>query len=469
MSSSVLLAGDQDAVDAPLVPSEAITTNALSRHLSDLHTLTWLALLAVNITGRTIVFHPIQLAIVRKRITRAEKPPRVWGMISAAYRGGTSTFGVNTYNFGRGGVCGCYRGLGAALTSNLIGEMSYLFTLEVVKERLISRGGDPQADPHHSPDRSSPERSSHSFSTAAGCGDGASGTYRSLGKEDERAGDDSYDFSANSTATAIAAIFGDVVALVLVTPVALICSRQMTAAYGMAATSEYRSMSKTFKELWHTFQTPAGHLQRPTSWRWWQDGVRGIYQGTTAGILRIPSSGCWWALYTKTKELLYNTASPTLQRLEEKRQRAAPEGQSPSPLWRQNWLLSPTDNPILNAAAGTVASVITTVLFNPLAVIQTRQQTLPPEFWAKRLAQYEAQRTSRWYPVEHPFRRVVVVTRDLLHREGVRGLFKGASANVGVSVLDGVVFSLFFELTKLGSDTQFLNQLSNTQSRKEGP
>eukprot|EP00742_Colponemidia_sp_Colp-10_P016966 GILJ01019485.1.p1 GENE.GILJ01019485.1~~GILJ01019485.1.p1 ORF type:complete len:473 (+),score=40.53 GILJ01019485.1:325-1743(+) len=42
------------------------------------------------------------------------------------------------------------------------------------------------------------------------------------------------------------------------------------------------------------------------------------------------------------------------------------------------WYLSSTDNPILNGLAGVMATLITTVLYNPVSVIRTRLQALPP-------------------------------------------------------------------------------------------
>lgn len=469
--------------DPFLVPPETMTTNAVSRNLSDLHTPTWLALLAINITGRTLVFHPLQLAISRKRVTRAERPPTAGALMRAAFQGGKHSFSpgkvgpVEAFDFGRGGVRGCYRGVGAALISNLVGEVSYLFTLETLKEYLggggANRGRNPTAADTTAADAptavlvTSLESTSEVASKTAGAAEAPAVR--------------SEDFVAHSTSAAAGAMVGDLVALLLVTPTVVLCNRQMTAGYGMAADNVYRSLPQTFREVWGAYQDPAAAAARAKaafmstekafSLAWWRNGFLGIYQGTSAGLLRIPSSGCWWALYTKAKEAVYRVAAPTLTHLEERRLHELAEApEAASSIWRKNWFLSPTDNPLLNAVAGIFASVCTTVLFNPMAVVQTRQQSLPPEFWAAQKMKHAhkhsatelaARSAALSYRVKKvlPFQKVYTVAADLVRTEGPMAFFKGALANVGVAVMDGVIFSLLFEMSKLGSDTQFLEQL----------
>lgn len=437
-----------DATTAGASPTpETLSTNAVTRTLSDLHTPTWLALLALNISARTLVFHPMQLAISRKRVTREGRPPTLAALMKAAYRGGLQSFTSNavssaSYDFGRGGIRGCYRGVGAALLSNIVGEISYLFTLEAAKESLVRQAG---SGHHH---RSPPHL------------------------VDAETGTETNRFAADSTATAMGAMCGDFVALFLVTPMVIVCSRQMTAGYGMASSSTYHPVPRTLRGVWRQYMTapqpPPTACNGVEKWRcsagnavrYCSSGFRGVYQGVSAGLLRIPSSGCWWAVYTKSKEQLYTVAEPVLhRRLERANHEAEGAGEGRRrPFWRQNWFLSPTDNPLLNALAGIVASVCTTVLFNPIAVIQTRQQALLPGYWRERGASRFAKRNSTLSRLTRyvPFRRVSVIALDLFKKEGVRGFFKGASANVGVAVLDGVIFSLLFELTKLGSDAEFL-------------
>ncbi|GET87811.1 hypothetical protein, conserved [Leishmania tarentolae] len=418
------------AVTTALPASGSLSTNAVTRNFSDLHAPTWFALLSANIGARTFLFHPIQLAISRKRVTREGTPPTVIGLVKASYRGGhTSAYGATCskgqYDFGKGGIRGCYRGVGAALLCNLLGETSYLFTLEAMKEYV---------------EASSPKHAEANV------------------------------FAASSYSAAVGAMCGDLVALLLVSPLVIVCNRQMTAGYSMASTNSYMSVPQTFRTVWGLHQT-----KDVTAGRVWPGervrcGLSGIYQGLSAGLLRIPSSGCWWGLYTKSKEALYVVAAPKLVVWEQEYRDAAQAASDTKlvPLWRQNWLLSPTDNPLLNAVASIVASVCTTLLFNPIAVIQTRQQALPPALWEGRAAATAGgggttsssppARKQLWRSLL-PFRRVCRVADDLARKEGVRGFFKGSLANMSVAVLDGVFFTLLFEFTKLGSDMQFLERL----------
>lgn len=422
----------------------SLSTNAVTRNFSDLHAPTWFGLLSANIAARTLLFHPIQLAISRKRVTRESTPPTVWGLMKAAYRGGTtSAYGpscsIGQYNFGKGGVRGVYRGVGAALLCNLAGETSYLFTLEAMKEyvaRPKSRARDEDAG-------TTLISSSSSTSSPSQVLDRDAGTI----------------FAASSSSAAIGAMCGDLVALLLVSPLVIVCNRQMTAGYSMAASNSYRTIPQTFKAVWGLYQQePTRQVSRLDRVR---RGFSGLYQGLSAGLLRIPSSGCWWGLYTKSKEAIYTVAAPTLARWEQERPErstaAAAAPSQPTSLWQQNWLLSPTDNPLLNAMAGILASVCTTLLFNPIAVIQTRQQSLPPHFW-REASVTGAVAPQRIWKTSLPFRRVYHVAQDLIRKEGLRGFFKGAPANISVAVMDGVIFALLFEFTKLGSDVQFLEQ-----------
>ncbi|KAG5507636.1 hypothetical protein JKF63_06585 [Porcisia hertigi] len=455
-------------VTAALPASNNLSTNAVTRNFSDLHAPTWFALLSANISARTLLLHPIQLAISRKRVTRESTPPTVFGLVRASYRGGrTSAYGrgctEGQYDFGRGGIRGCYRGVGAALLCNLLGETSYLFTLEAMKEYVAQTTGNGTRPPPLVP-----------TSTAS-----TNGTSPPKHVEENI-------FAASSYSAAVGAMCGDLVALLLVSPLVVVCNRQMTAGYSMASTNSYTNVPQTFRTVWglHQYKTkeakPISHGDRVRC------GLRGVYQGLSAGLLRIPSSGCWWGLYTKSKEALYVVAAPTLSGWKQEHQDAAAvtdpststaSGTQPPSLWRQNWLLSSTDNPLLNAVASIIASVCTTLLFNPIAVIQTRQQALPPHLWDEwRMATVGGSGATSSSPTVHkqtwrsllPFRRVYHVANDLARKEGMRGFFKGAPANVTVAVLDGIIFTFLFEFTKLGSDTQFLEKLHSDESGGSG-
>ncbi|CAM38080.1 conserved hypothetical protein [Leishmania braziliensis MHOM/BR/75/M2904] len=426
------------AATAPLPASGGLSTNAVTRNFSDLHAPTWIALLSANIGARTLLFHPIQLAISRKRVTRESTPPTVIGLMKASYRGGrTSAYDAAStkgqYDFGKGGIRGCYRGFGAALLCNLLGETSYLFTLEAMKEYVEALSS-------------------------------------------KSAGDNI--FAASSYSAAVGAMCGDLVALLLVSPLVIVCNRQMTAGYSMASTNSYMNVPQTFRTVWGLHQKKAVATGRVWPGERVRCGLCGVYQGLSAGLLRIPSSGCWWGLYTKSKETLYIASAPTLSVWEQEYRytaaardpstAAAPSATKSTLLWQQNWLLSPTDNPLLNVVASVIASVFTTLLFNPIAVVQTRQQALPPGLWEERMvaAARGGSAASSPSPAVHkqtwksllPFRRVYHVANDLARKEGVRGFFKGAPANMSVAVLDGIIFTLLFEFTKLGSDIQLLEK-----------
>ncbi|CCW61269.1 unnamed protein product [Phytomonas sp. EM1] len=496
--------GGSDGVGSVFPPLETLSTNAVNRGLSDLHLPTWLGLLAANITARTIIFHPLQLSVVRKRVTRAEKPPSVFAQIRAAYKGGVVTFssqecrsgsaGARSLvkatvpcDLGRGGVRGCYRGLGAALVANLIGEVSYLLTLESFMENMA---------------RSSTSFYPNTLILDHGIDDTQQYTTKFKYGTQEKEG-----FCTPSISAALGAMLGDLVSLIIIAPVVIICNRQMTAGYGMTAGNRYQSIFGTFSEVWNLHQVNPKSVAMGTrnsfcsgatctlQWLWFRNGFKGIYQGFNAGLLRIPSSGCWWAVYTKTKEAMYTLATPTLNQWKE--ERASEEIRSGRTLsgdtagttksiWQYNWFLSPTDNPLLNATASTVASVITTVLFNPIAVIQTRLQVLPDNYWNEKLAARSGKSTIQGEIVGvpdsklcvesmksrstiHPFKRIHIIATDLVQKEGLRAFFKGASVNVAVAVLDGLVFSLIFEFTKLGSDKQFItNNLLDQNTLEKG-
>lgn len=501
-TSSTAPAGDEDGNSNILLTS----TNASSRALSDLHKGAWVALLAANITARTLLFHPLQLALARKRVTREEKPPSTLQLLRASWRGGemkvragttaaaaatagnsSNSTSYNSYQLGKGGICGMYRGVGAALLCNLAGEICYLMTLESCKEFLVTEqkvlagGGDASSKAAVHLDEIIGQQHTEHVRVSA---DHSSGSGSSSVSE--------LDFNSNALSSAAAAMAGDAASLALVTPFVIAANKQFTAGYGLNKDNVYRSMPATLSELWGQFRDPAavktslfsreGLRARRLSL---QDGLRSLYQGTSSGILRIPSSGCWWWLYSKSKEVLYTWASPALirwqlQEAERERERQGHghgQGQGEggwTRFWKKNLLLSPTDNVFLNATAGIVASTLTTILFNPLAVLQTRQQTLSPESLREMRAHYYTQghthptaavlqhlqryprvnRVSRM--ILRPFSSAVLVAQDLHRREGKRGFFKGVTTNIYVAVFDGVVFALLFELTKWGSDREVL-------------
>ncbi|KAG8344588.1 putative Mitochondrial carrier protein [Trypanosoma vivax] len=369
-----------------------LSSNAVSRSFSDLHTYTWFAFISLNAVVRTALLHPLHLAIARKRVTREDRPPSVLALITAAYRGEIA--GGASDKTKRGGWRAVYRGFGAAALGNLIGEVTYLYIMETVKETLSC------SRKVHRPPQQEP------------------------------------DFTASSFAAAASGMAGEFASLFLVTPIAVICNRQMTAGYGMAANNTYQTFLGTMRDVCSYHNTPSNKPQTKRACH----ALRSAYSGLVPGIMTLPASGIWWALYSKAKVGLYTIAEPTLSRWERERDPSERYG----PVWRYNWLLSPTDNPAINASAGVIASCVTTLMLNPLEVIHTRMQALPPVPTSMRRL---------------PFASLRIIVGDLLIAEGWRGLFKGTVANVGASVVDGMMFSLFFEMAKLGSDREFLNRL----------
>jgi hypothetical protein len=104
-------------------------------------------------------------------------------------------------------------------------------------------------------------------------------------------------------------------------------------------------------------------------------------------------------------------------------------------LLHTNWLLSPHDNPVINGLAGVAASTVTTTVYNPVMVVRTRLQT----------AQASAGGISSRV-------RIGSICSELLRGEGWRGFFKGTTVNVGIAVVDGLLFAFLYEFTKLSSD-----------------
>ncbi|EPY34380.1 mitochondrial carrier protein [Angomonas deanei] len=390
------------------------TTTAVNRSLSDLHTPTWLALLSSNIIVRTIFFHPINLAIARKRVSQESKPPSLVEMIKLAYHGNNHNLKNknNNINLGVGGIRGSYRGVGAAMFCNVLGEVSFLWTLETLKESFL---------------------------------------------QNKNSDNNNNMYEGNSVLTALGAMAGDAVALITVTPFVIVANRQMTAQYGLTKENHYKNVSQTFRQVWQTYQNNNNNNVKNKI----KSGLRGLYQGTSAGLLRIPSSGVWWYSYSKTKELLYEVSAPFLAEKKTEWERTLKnnnnnENQNLNIFQRS--LLSSTDNPILNAAAGTVASVLTTLLFNPLQVIQVRQQTLATSYFDT-LIKHSNKNKSLFYKMyASSFQKTVVVARDIAEKEGLKSFFKGVTANVSVAVADGIIFSLLFEFTKLGSDVSVLKE-----------
>jgi hypothetical protein len=403
-------------------------------------------------------------------------------------------FGGVNGQCGRAGFRSLYRGYMTAVIGNAIGEMIYLSVIETVKGAAIrgvtnnnmdGSGGDDEdgglGSAHTSPHGDSTASTDINISTATTSNAASSSSTPP-------------DVARQATADAIAGVSGDMVAMSIAVPLSVALNRQMTAGYGLNSAGEYKSLRMTLKDLWREHQ-PHGSaavsgvhqhhvLQRV------QYGLRGLYTGFSVSLFALPATGIWWATYGLAKRSLYAAAGPTLERMERDNlllqnansaTHASSSGgvntmphrkhslstnadathaptvgeavqHSAAALVSHNWFLSPTDNPILNATAGVAATTITTILYNPVNVIRTRLQSLPAPPNGGVYTMGGSPSSTPHHQRRAPGGRVLGLCKDLLHKEGVRGFFKGTTLNLSVAVFDGVLFSTVYELGKLSSD-----------------
>lgn len=511
---------------APAIPGDkhghtGTQNSAVTRRWSDMHAPTWVGLMTLNVVLRTLLFHPLELAICRKRVTRENDATSVTQLMRAAWRGGehaTADARYPVYNLGRGGLRGFYRGVGVALVANLAGELIFCYVLERTKER-VEREAHARAIANSS---KSNDISNNNNTHNSICGRSSSDGDADDGKTSS--------YIVCGYAAALGAMYAGLTCIALISPLVLVANKQMTASYGMASQNPYRNTVHTFREIWRTHthvhsaspssasssssSSSSMHAVRAGRWRTALPhltrimyGIGGLYRGSSVGLLRVPSFGVWWAIYVTCKAVFYETADSVLPHphvqpkarthdpsgvpsrphdSNEHRCTTAPSSSSASGdrvasaelasaadsacggVHCPDWLTSATDNPAINASAAVCASVITTLMFNPLAVVQTRQQTLRSASYMNGHTSNPALPQKQHSRVRGaatmgtllrrmiPFRRAYDIAADLYRKEGMHGFYKGARANVYSSVLDGIVFSTFFELIKLGSDNQFL-------------
>lgn len=364
-----------------------LNTTAVTRSLDDLHLPTWFALQSVTIGIRTALMHPLSMAASRKRVSDSPNVS-IRHIIAESYRGGGgSSDGVQrtsgTYSSGLRNV---YRGFGVAATGNIVGEIAALWVVEAAKQKILLWNG---CDPHNATEACS----AHS-------------------------------------ASAIAGMCGDLASIALTTPLSIVCDRQLTAQYGMAKGNRYEGVVGTFRTVYRG----SGDGGAKVSLR---AGLGNLYAGAPASLAMLPAAGVWWTSYSEAKFRLYQLFGPIISAHfnDDSRRRSNPEFEHNGvlALADTNWLLSPSDNPIINGVSGVFASALTSFLFTPLAVVRTRLQITNPE------------------PGNKQFRMIQVV-RKLFAEEGIRGFYRGTSMNVAIAVLDGWAFSTLYEINKLGSD-----------------
>jgi hypothetical protein len=137
----------------------------------------------------------------------------------------------------------------------------------------------------------------------------------------------------------------------------------------------------------------------------------------------LPGAAIWWASYGEFKYWIYRgmqslqTPTTTSTSSDSTSTKKAPDA----------WWRSTEDNPFINGIASAGASALCVATMNPVNVIRTRMQ-------ASSL-------------------RATAAVQDLWRTNGWRGFYKGTLLSMNVAVLDGILFSLLYEFTKLGSDT----------------
>lgn len=190
--------------------------------------------------------------------------------------------------------------------------------------------------------------------------------------------------------------------LVLTTPMSVVCHRQMTAGFGVARDVEYGSVVKTARIV-----TSYGHQ------------MHRLFSGFAVAMTALPAGAIWWGIYSQSKHVAY----AYLRQSDDILAAAAVAGGAPPSMTSA----STRDNPVVNGACGLVASVFTTLAFNPINVVRTRIQSVGGGAAVK-------------------------VCTDIFRKEGARGFFKGAGVSCCSAALEGTVVSSIYEYTKFLAD-----------------
>eukprot|EP00672_Neobodo_designis_P025690 CAMPEP_0174844270 /NCGR_PEP_ID=MMETSP1114-20130205/11002_1 /TAXON_ID=312471 /ORGANISM="Neobodo designis, Strain CCAP 1951/1" /LENGTH=330 /DNA_ID=CAMNT_0016078505 /DNA_START=30 /DNA_END=1019 /DNA_ORIENTATION=+ len=253
--------------------------------------------------------------------------------------------------YSAGGTRALYRGLGVCIAGNVIGECLYLGALEHTRHRLP--------------------------------------------------------FESTVVRDALGGAAGDAASLVVCTPFAVVCNRQMTAGYGMASKNVYESVPRTVARLARSEQ----------------GALRSLYAGFAASLYVLPASGVWWGSYGVFKEGLYAAAGGPLLAIAESSSKQS--------------LLSATDNPAINGCAGVLAALATATVTNPFNVVRTRMQVGTGDAAVAGESSALLRRS-----------KIARVCADLVRNEGYGAFLKGLRVNAAVAAFDGLLFSSVYELTK---------------------
>ena len=210
-------------------------------------------------------------------------------------------------------------------------------------------------------------------------------------------------FAHKVTRDAWAGFIADVTNVVMAAPFDAIAARQITAGSGMSSRIPYCNAYRMGQGMYR------------------EGGVRGLCAGMAGNLAYSPSSALWWPLYEWSKRVLYAVAHPPLLEYRES--------------WVAGWLprtlFDDGDNAVLNATAGVVASVVATTVYCPVLVIKTRLQV-----------------ANGALEIPRGNSRVAWICKDLLKNEGWCGFFKGVQVNAWMAVVEGVMFSQLYEITK---------------------
>ncbi|EPY28252.1 carrier protein [Strigomonas culicis] len=206
-----------------------------------------------------------------------------------------------------------------------------------------------------------------------------------------------------------AGLMADVTSTPVFNPFAVVSQVQMVA--GSAFSSDHNYMS-----AWRTTHT----LVR-------EQGVRCLFRGTLLTLVVSPLTGAWWFLYESLKRRAY-AAAPALGQLASAvvprplRDRAPP------------YLVSTTDNVLINSSVGGLTSIVVGIVMNPLYVIRLRLQV------GKSMGKVR-------FPILH-------ILREVYQHEGYRAFWKGLGVNLFMGVIGGCAFGATYEGAKQLSDTR---------------
>jgi hypothetical protein len=201
--------------------------------------------------------------------------------------------------------------------------------------------------------------------------------------------------------------------LALSTPFSVVCHRQMTAGFGIVADVKYGSALATVRGVT-------------------TNGYRGLFAGFNVAVTALPAGAMWWGIYSQSKHFAYSRIR--LHDNAADTSAASSSSSSASSSSSSSMTLSSTrDNPVVNGACGLVASVITTIVFNPFNVVRTRIQASGGGS-------------------------AVLVARSILKNEGASAFLKGAVVSSCSAAFEGAIVSSIYEYTKWLSDHTLMPQ-----------